>query len=240
MGVKRQGQAVLDVTLIISKLKDLNMSPTVNRKTQATIEIILVAILFLASRTILGGIKYASQIAEVISLITITFLLIRRGSNWKSLGFQMPTKWLLAFGYFILCVISIALIFNFVIQPLFPHGANEINHGEAISFNEMLIQLLFIGILAAAIGEEMLFRGFLFNNLNEIFGHGKLGVGLAILMQAFLFAILHSGVQGMVSAGVIGVILGVFYIISGRNLIVVMAAHAVPDVLSIISTYQSQ
>jgi len=185
-------------------------------------------------------IKYSSQIAEIICLILITYFLMKRNTSWKDLGLRIPKKWPLAFLYFVFCVISIALIFNFVIQPLFPHGANEINGGRAITFNEMLFQLVFIGIGAAAIGEEMLMRGFLLNNLNEIFGKNLLGTASAVLLQAALFAILHSGIQGMVSAGVIGLILGIFYIISGRNLIVVMAAHAVPDILSIISGYQNQ
>lgn len=111
-----------------------------------------------------------------------------------------------------------------MIQPLFPHGANEINGGYTVTFNEMLFQLIFLGIGTAAIGEEMLMRGFLLNNLNGILGTNFMGTAGAVLIQAFLFAILHSGVQGMVSAGVIGLILGVFYILSGRNLLVVMAA----------------
>lgn len=207
---------------------------TKNRKVQLVKEIALIAFLFFSIRTLFGSIKYSSQIAEVISLIVITYLLKRRDTNWRNLGFSKPKNWLLALLYFIICVISIGVIFNFIIQPLFPQGANEINHGASISFNEMLFQLIFIGILAAAIGEEMLFRGFILNNLNELFGRNNIGTALAVFIQAFLFAILHSGIQGMVSAGVIGLILGVFYLISGRNLLVVMAAHAVPDILSII------
>lgn len=210
-----------------------------NYKVRLIVEVVLIALIFFTIRRFLG-IKYAAQIAEVICLIVITYLLKVREISWGDLGLRAPGNWLLAVVYFILCVASIALIFNFVIQPLFPHGANEINHGEPVSFNEMLFQLIFIGIGAAAIGEEMLFRGFLLNHLNEILGKSQVGTIGAIALQAFIFGILHSGVQGMVSAGVIGVILGIFYVVSGRNLLVVMAAHAVPDVLSIISSYQSQ
>ncbi|MEQ8425884.1 MAG: CPBP family intramembrane glutamic endopeptidase, partial [Cyclobacteriaceae bacterium] len=106
--------------------------------------------------------------------------------------------------------------------------------------NEMIFQLIFIGIGAAAIGEEMLFRGFLLNHINTLFGKNVIGTTLAIVLQAIIFGVLHHGVQGMVSAGVIGVILAIFYLLSNRNLLVVMIAHAVPDVLSIISSYQSQ
>lgn len=210
-----------------------------NQKVRLLLEIVLVAVIFLSIRRFLG-IKYAAQIAELISLVAITYFIKARGVSWYELGLRPPSKWLLAVLYFVLCVASIALLFNFVIQPLFPHGANDINHGEPVSLNEMLFQLIIIGIGAAAIGEEMLFRGFLLNQLNQIFGKSHLATIAAIALQAFIFGVLHSGVQGMVSAGVIGVILGIFYVLSGRNLLVVMAAHAVPDVLSIISSYQSQ
>jgi len=178
--------------------------------------------------------------AEVICLVVITFLFYRRNASWKNVGLKIPDNWLKAIGLTVLCVITIGLTFNFIIQPLFPHGANEIDGGNPISFNEMLFRLLFIGIGAAAIGEEMLFRGFLLNHLNELMGKNSVGTSLAVLLQALIFGVLHSGVQGMVSAGVIGIILGTFYLLSGRNLLVVMVAHAVPDLLSIISSYQSQ
>lgn len=197
----------------------------------------MVSLIFLGVRSLLE-IKYASQVALVLCLVVITLLMKYRNISWKNLGFKKPESLMRALVFTVLCVISIGVIFNFVIQPLFPHGANDINSGQPISLGEMLFQLFFIGILSAAIGEEMLFRGFLLNNLNEIFGKNIIGTAAAIIIQAFIFGVLHAGVQGMVSAGTIGLILGVFYVASGRNLIVVMVAHAVPDVLSILSSWQ--
>ena len=216
------------------------MSIPKNKKAILMAEILSVASIFVLNRLFFTGVKYSSQVAEIICLVLITYFLTKRNTGWKDLGFRLPERWPAAVAYFFLCVLSIALVFNFVIQPLFPHGVNEINGESAITFNEMLFQLIVIGIGTAAIGEEMLMRGFLLNNLNELFGRNFPGTAGAVLIQAILFALLHSGVQGMVSAGVIGLILGIFYILAGRNLLVVMAAHAVPDILSIVSTYQNQ
>lgn len=211
-----------------------------NEKLGPVIEIGLVALVFFAIRELLVSVPYRSQIAEVCSLIVITILLRRRNSSWRELGFRWPDHWLKAIGYTILCVVTIGLVFNFIVQPLFPQGANDINAGTQISFSLMLFQLLVIGIGTAAIGEELLFRGFLLNNLNDFLGKNTLGTIGAVVLQALMFALLHNGTQGMVSAGVIGLILGVFYLLANRNLLVVMAAHAVPDALSIISSYQAQ
>ena len=201
-------------------------------------EILIVAFIFLINELFLSSIRYSSQMVEVFCLLLITYFFRKRGISWKDVGFKRPQNWWHAIAYFLLCVLSIGLIFNFIIQPLFPHGANSI--GSSKSLNEMLFQLIVIGIGTAAIGEEMLFRGFLLNNINHLLGNKYASTALAILLQAFAFAILHSGVQGMVSAGVIGIILGIFYVVADRNLWVVMAAHAVPDILSIISSYQNQ
>lgn len=204
------------------------------------VELFIVGLIFILNELFFTGVRYSSQVALVSSLLVITYSLRKRNSSWSSMGFCWPANWTRAIASIVLCVVTIGLVFNFIIQPLFPHGANSISKGTETSLYEMLFQLIIIGIGTAAIGEELLFRGLILNNINKIIGKNFVGTVVAILLQAFVFAILHSGVQGMVSAGVIGIILGVFYIISGRNLIVVMIAHAVPDILSIIGSYQNQ
>lgn len=209
-------------------------------RARLALEVIIIAVVFLFIRDFLQGMKYAAQVAEVICLLLITFMLSSRGSGWRALGLRRPDHWGRAVLLFVACFVTIGVVFNFIIAPLFPHGANDINDGVAISRNEMLFQLIVIGIGTAAIGEELLFRGFLLNNLNRILGEGGWATAAAVLVQATAFGLLHSGVQGMVSAGVIGLILGVFYVLAKRNLWVVIAAHAVPDILSIVSSFQGQ
>ena len=211
-----------------------------NKKTILLIELILIAIVFFLVKSTTAGIKYSAQIAEITCLVLITYLLYRRKSSWKELGLRKPKNWLKAILLTVLCVATIAIVFNFIVQPLFPEGVHNINQGKPISISEMIFQLIFIAIGTAAIGEEMLMRGFVLNNLNEIFGFGFVGTISALILQAAIFAILHSGIQGMVSSGVIGLILGVFYLLARRNLLIVIAAHAVPDIISVITTFQAQ
>lgn len=204
------------------------------------IELIVIGIVFFIVKSTITGIKYSAQIAEIICLVLITYFLYRRKSSWKELGLRKPKNWLKAILLAVLCVATIAIVFNFLVQPLFPEGVHDINQGKPISKGEMIFQLIFIAIGTAAIGEEMLMRGFVFNNLNEIFGFGFVGTIGALILQAAIFAILHTGIQGMVSSGIIGLILGVFYLLARRNLLVVIAAHAVPDIISVITTFQAQ
>ncbi len=218
------------------------MDAPTNNKSKVLFEILVVALIFMSMRTVAKffDIKYASQIALVVAVAIITVFLKKKNSSWKDLGFRKPDSWGLSLLYIVLCIASIAIIFNFVIAPFFPEGVNDINRGEAISYYEMLFQVFFIAIGTAAIGEELLFRGYLFNALNDLFGRNVMGTAGAVVLQAVIFAVLHNGIQGMISAGVIGVIMALFYLLAQRNLIVVMVAHAVPDIISVISTYQSQ
>ena len=211
-------------------------------KKRSLIELIIVATLFLTVREIFKNleIKYSSQIALAVSLLVITFILNKNAITWRDLGFRRPDHLGKAILLTVLCIVTIGVTFNFIVAPLFPEGANEINGGGTISFYEMLFQVIVIAVGAAAIGEELLFRGFLLNWLNKITGKNTIGTTMAVIFQALIFALLHRGMQGIVSAGIIGVILAIFYLLSNRNLIVVMAAHAVPDLLSVISSYQNQ
>lgn len=211
----------------------MSYSLTIQRSNKSLIfELLIVGVLFLLVRELLASFKYASQVAELVALTIITFQLRSSDSSWKDLGLRKPQNWFKAIGLFVLCVATIGLTFNFIIAPLFPDGANDINGGQVISTGERIFQLIVIGIGTAAIGEELLFRGYLLNRLNQLIGPGFVGTIIAILVQAVIFGLLHSGIQGMISAGVIGLILGGFYVASGRNLWVVIAAHAVPDILS--------
>ncbi|HVU83567.1 MAG TPA: CPBP family glutamic-type intramembrane protease, partial [Puia sp.] len=182
------------------------------RKATLILEILAVASIFFLLKALFARVNYSSQIAEIGSLVVITYLYRRRHITWRDVGLCAPKYRMQAVLYLILCVLSIALVFNFVIQPLFPEGANVISGGQPVTFSGMLFQLVVVGIGTAAIGEEMLMRGFVFNNLNDIFGRTISGTTAALLAQAALFAILHSGVQGIVSAGAIGLSLGFFYL----------------------------
>lgn len=216
------------------------MNTVTVQRNRLAVEVLMIAVVFLVIRELLDHFKYASQVAEVVCLVLITVMLRSSGTRWRDLGLRRPEHWGKALLLFVACVATIGLVFNFVIAPLFPHGANDINDGVAISRNEMLFQVFVIGLGTAAIGEELLFRGFLLNHLNRLLGEHWAATATAIALQAVAFGLLHSGVQGMVSAGTIGLILGVFYVLSKRNLWVVIAAHAVPDILSMVSSFQGQ
>jgi membrane protease YdiL (CAAX protease family) len=89
---------------------------------------------------------------------------------------------------------------------------------------------------SAALGEELLFRGFFRSRLERLFG-GRApwaGVG-AVLGQAVLFGLAHDnqGLGGILLTATSGLMLGVVCLAGQRNLIACIVLHALIDTISL-------
>ena len=83
--------------------------------------------------------------------------------------------------------------------------------------------------VAAAVSEEILFRGFIQTSLER----GSLGRGGAIFLTSFLFAVIHLIPQGMPSYVLAGVVLGITAVATGSILIPIVI-HAVNNTAAIL------
>jgi len=99
----------------------------------------------------------------------------------------------------------------------------------------VLLTLALVGWFAAALGEEVTFRGFILPRLAQLFGGKNTAWVLAILLQAVIFGLLHASSLGMVTAAIFGILYGTVFWLSGRQLWPVVIAHALPDTISILS-----
>lgn len=95
-----------------------------------------------------------------------------------------------------------------------------------------LFVLNLIGItILPAIGEELIFRGFLIRN----FFQNSNNIYFAVFGSSFLFALIHFQPMKIIPMFAIGLLLGLFYVHT-RNLLVPIAAHFLNNVVSLIST----
>jgi len=96
---------------------------------------------------------------------------------------------------------------------------------------QLALQLLGLGLVSAALGEEILFRGFLLHQLTEIFGASNRARWCSILISGTLFGLAHSmqGLAGIITTGLVGSIFSWAWFRSGRNLWALMVAHALVD-----------
>jgi uncharacterized protein len=98
---------------------------------------------------------------------------------------------------------------------------------------------LSIAWTTAAIGEELLFRGFLLHRIEAAFARGSVGLALAILLQALVFGLAHLylGPRGALTAGVAGLVFGVMFVATKRNLIALILAHGLIDTIGILALW---
>jgi membrane protease YdiL (CAAX protease family) len=98
-----------------------------------------------------------------------------------------------------------------------------------------LLDIVFGVWVGAAIGEELFFRGMLLSKFTTLFGGGRSALVLAVLAQAIWFGAGHvsQGVSGMIMAGVIGAVVGTYFLTRGRRaLIPLMIGHGFIDTVS--------
>lgn len=87
---------------------------------------------------------------------------------------------------------------------------------------------------SAAIGEELLCRGFLMHRLE-----GLTGTSAAVVLQAAIFAAAHfyQGVTGATAVFVLALVFGAVYVNNGRNLVPLVIAHGLIDTFAMTALY---
>lgn len=95
----------------------------------------------------------------------------------------------------------------------------------------MLVERAAISLLVVGFVEEFIFRGFIMSRLANILGGSRVAWMIALILQAALFGLSHGYQElfGMVLTGVIGLFLGSIYLMSGKNLWIVVIGHGAYD-----------
>ena len=102
-----------------------------------------------------------------------------------------------------------------------------------------LAKILTIVWTTAAIGEELLFRGFLQDRIHAVLGPGRRSAVAVVLLQAVIFGVAHSylGLRGILTAMLVGVIFGTWFLLRGRNLWSLILAHGLIDTITMTALY---
>jgi membrane protease YdiL (CAAX protease family) len=100
--------------------------------------------------------------------------------------------------------------------------------------------MLAIGWTTAAIGEEIVFRGFLLQRIERLVGAGpRVSLTVAIVAQGALFGLAHSyqGLAGALQVLIFGVAIGALFVLTKRNLWVCILTHGVTDTVGLTALY---
>lgn len=97
--------------------------------------------------------------------------------------------------------------------------------------------LLAVGIGVGGVLEELTFRGFVIGFGRSVFGE-RSAVWLVVFSAAvFGVAHLYQGLSGVLSTGLMGLLLGLLYLYAKRSVLVAMLAHATMNVVGITLIY---
>lgn len=112
------------------------------------------------------------------------------------------------------------------------YGALEGNFGAAAS-------LLAKAMLSAAIGEEIVYRGFLLHQFSALLGKSRPALAVAVVLGGLVFAVPHwdQGIPGVTTVALTGMLFGGVFFASGRNLWAVILAHALVDIWGVTMLY---
>ena len=157
----------------------------------------------------------------------------------RALGFRAPTNWALtliggmAFG------VVFKLVLKIVVMPLI--GAPPINVpfqylvGNTAALPGMVATIL----ISAAVGEEIFFRGYLFERLGTLLGRSPAALAITVVFSAALFGVAHyggQGVPGVQQAAIVGLVMGGIFAWS-RQIWFLMIAHGAFDLTALAIIY---
>ena len=117
----------------------------------------------------------------------------------------------------------------------YPPSQSAVLTQQPEALSGFLLDIVFGVWIGAAIGEELFFRGLLLTKFTTLFGRGRSALVLAVLAQAIWFGAGHvsQGVSGMIMAGAIGAVVGIYFVTRGRRaLIPLMIGHGFVDTVS--------
>jgi uncharacterized protein len=166
-----------------------------------------------------------------------------RGLRWKDVGFARPANWTKAIVWGLIAGIGMELVELFVSQPLLARWLGKMPDlsdfaGMVGNFKVFAIYLVLVWTLGA-LGEEIVYRGYLMNRIAGLLRRSKAGWVASLIVISIVFGCAHldQGATGMVENIWDGLLLGALYLACGRNLAAPVIAHACADTLDFLLIY---
>ncbi len=177
-----------------------------------------------------------------LALLIILGMWILKGGKPTELGLARPRSWsrTILIAILVVAVIkAVAFLLGYIFEATGLQPPDLSTHETTHQDLNRLILLLTISWTTAGFGEELIWRGFLIGRVSRLFSESRTGWLIGLLSSSLLFALLHAyqDVPGMISTGIVGLILGSAYLIFNRNLWISIIAHGLTNSISFILLY---
>jgi membrane protease YdiL (CAAX protease family) len=192
----------------------------------------------------IGLLAIAAILAGNLLFIPLSALLVllwtrRSRTPWRDIGYVTPKSWSrgliagVAFG------VALKFLMKALVMPLL--GADPINHAyHYLAGNRAALPgILFSLVVGAGFGEETVFRGWMFERLGRLFGHGTGAKAAIVVLTSIVFGLAHYQVQGLAGvqqATIVGLVFGTIFAATGQ-LWMLMCAHATFDLTALAMIY---
>jgi membrane protease YdiL (CAAX protease family) len=182
-----------------------------------------------------------SKTPFILAIVILSWRL--RGVKWRDVGFRVYHNWPLTVAFGIFGGAALEAIELFISQPLLVHLLHQQPDLAVLARVRGNLKLLAIMVVLAwtlaAVGEEVVYRGYLMNRVAELFrpGASATAIGLVTMSIVFGFAHAYQGVTGILDEGFMGLLLGLMYLAGGRNLLMPIVAHGVQDTIDVVLLY---
>ena len=199
-----------------------------------------------AAELVLAGLilGYGFPLPRVVPLLLLASMsLWMRGLGWVNLGLRRPAVWSRTVLQALLAALVILVGVRLVIAPFAVWATGTPIDQSAFeplrgNLRVLLVSLLLAWTLAA-FGEEMVFRGYLMRRVTDVAGDTRAGWAVALVVSSAFFGWAHGyqGPAGMVATGLIGALIGLLYLCTGRNLWTAIVCHALVDTIALTLVY---
>jgi membrane protease YdiL (CAAX protease family) len=166
-------------------------------------------------------------------------LMAMRKESWRDIGFRAggDARFVMsrAVEFSILTLATGFTVIGIATALGYPPSQSAVLTQQPETLSGFLLDIVFGVWVGAAIGEELFFRGILLSKFTTMFGGGRSALVLAVIAQAIWFGAGHvsQGVSGMIMTGVIGAVVGTYFVTRGRRaLFPLMIGHGLVDTVS--------
>lgn len=182
---------------------------------------------------------------SLTTLIVASWRMKARKITWKELGLCTPqnyktamiaTVFILGFG--ILSIVIFQVFKDQLLVEIAPDTSNvsAVHKFGDLKGNWMLFFSIIPIIWLESFLEEILDRGFLMNWIEKMLSSTIVAIVAAVVLQAVIFGFRHSYdlSERSITVGLIGLAMGLGYVLFGRNLWPLIVAHCVLNTMSMI------
>lgn len=201
----------------------------------AIAELLIVVLIFVADA------RHLIFFSKTPLILLLGWLSLRaRKLRWRDVGLTRYRSWPVTLALGLAAGLILEAIELFISQPFLVHVLGkqpDLDLFRSVHGN-IKLTLIYIALAwtLAAFGEEMVYRGYLMNRVADLLNRTRRAwiVSLIVVHVGFGLAHAYQGMTGVIDEGLMGLLLGVIYLRTGRNLAVPIVAHGVQDSIDIL------